>query len=130
MTDPVADMLTRIRNACMNRMEKVEMPASKMKLAIAKILKDEGFIKKYRLIKDKRQGTIIINLRYDDKHRPIILGLKKISRPGLRVYVGKDEIPEVLGGYGVAVLSTSKGILTDRDAKSIGVGGEHILNVW
>jgi small subunit ribosomal protein S8 len=130
VTDPVADMLTRIRNALGAKHEVIEMPASRMKNAIAQILLKEGFIKGYEYKEEAPQGLIRITLKYGAKNTSIITGLKKISKPGLRVYAAKDDIPKVLGGLGIAIISTSKGIMTDRDARENGVGGEVIAYVW
>lgn len=130
VTDPVADMLTRIRNAIGAKHEVIDMPASKTKKAIAGILLKEGFIKGYEYKEEGPQGVIRISLKYGEKDASIINGLKKISKPGLRVYAGKDELPKVLGGLGIAIISTSKGIMTDRDARNTGVGGEVIAYVW
>lgn len=130
MTDPIADFLTRIRNASMARFEKVDTPSSKLKLSIAKMLKEEGYIKNYKLIKDKKQGILRLYLRYDAKNQPVIGGLQRISKPSCRVYVSHDEIPLVFKGLGTAILSTSRGILTDREARKKKIGGELICNVW
>jgi small subunit ribosomal protein S8 len=130
MTDPVSDMLTRVRNALKAHHEKVEMPSSKMKKEIAKILKDEGFIKNYKSISDQRKETLTIFLRYDNKDMPIIHGLNRLSKPSRRFYVNSQEIPKIREGMGVAILSTSKGIMTDRDARIQKVGGELICSVW
>ncbi len=130
MTDPIADMLTRIRNANMAKLEKVDVPASKLKIEMTKILKEKGFIKSFKVLRDKKQGIIRISLKYLDGQEKIITGLKKISKPGRRVYVDKTEIPRVMGGYGIAILSTSKGILTDDVCRRDGVGGEVLCNVW
>ncbi len=130
MTDPIADFLTRIRNACMANYERVDVPSSKTKLSIAKLLKEEGYIKNYKLVKDKRQGTLRLYLRYDDKNVPIITGLERISKPSCRVYVKHDKIPHVLNGYGTAILSTSKGVMTDREARKQKLGGELLCKVW
>lgn len=130
MTDPIADFLTRIRNANIAYKETVEIPASRMKRAIAEILKEEGFIKDYEYIEDGKQGVIRIYLKYGPNKEKVITGLKRISKPGLRVYVGKEEIPKVLGGLGIAIISTSKGIMTDKKARKEGVGGEVICYVW
>lgn len=130
MTDPIADFLTRIRNACMGKFERVDVPSSKMKLSIAKVLKEEGYIKNYKLIKDKRQGILRLYLRYDVENVPVIGGLERISKPSCRVYVRHDKIPPVLNGYGTAILSTSKGIVTDREARKQKVGGELLCQVW
>ncbi|HHV72348.1 MAG TPA: 30S ribosomal protein S8 [Clostridia bacterium] len=130
MTDPIADMLTRIRNANTVYHEYVDMPSSKMKRAIAEILKEEGFIKEYEIIPDGKQGILRIYLKYGANKEKVITGLKRISKPGLRVYVQKDEVPRVLGGLGIAVISTSKGVITDKRARELGVGGEVICYVW
>ncbi len=130
MTDPVADFITRIRNACMAKFERVDIPSSKTKLSIAKLLKEEGYIKNFKLIKDKRQGTLRLYLKYDEKNLPIIGGLERISKPSCRVYVRHDKIPYVLKGYGTAILSTSKGILSDREARRERIGGELLCKVW
>ena len=130
MTDPIADFLTRIRNANMVMHEKVEIPASKTKIALAEILKNEGFIKDYEQIEDGKQGVIRVYLKYGPNREKVISGLKRISKPGLKVYCKKDEIPKVLGGLGIAVISTSKGIMTDKEARKHGLGGEVICYVW
>jgi small subunit ribosomal protein S8 len=130
VTDPIADMLTRIRNAHLARQEHATIPGSKLKLEIAKVLKAQGYIQKYDLVDDKRQGQIRVHLRYHRGGEPIITGLTRVSRPGLRVYVDSKHIPRVLGGLGVAVLSTSQGVLTDRDARRRRVGGEVLCYVW
>jgi small subunit ribosomal protein S8 len=130
MTDPIADMLTRIRNAAMTRKRRVSMPSSKMKLAIARILKEEGFIQHYDVTNEKPQPQLRIVLRYDREKRPVITNLKRVSKPGRRIYVKHDEIPWVLSGMGIAILSTPKGVLSDRKARKLGVGGEVICYVW
>lgn len=130
LTDPIADMLTRIRNAAMIKAEKVDVPASRLKLEIAKILKEEGFIRAYKILKDKKQGILRITLKYTVDNAPIISGIKRISKPGRRVYAGKDEIPSVMGGVGVSILSTSKGIFVDKTCKREKVGGEILCYVW
>jgi small subunit ribosomal protein S8 len=130
MTDPIADMLTRIRNGSKAKLEKVDIPSSKLKLEIAKILKDEGYIKNLKMVKDRRQGVIRVYLKYTDDEAPVIQGIKRISKPGCRVYAGNDAIPKVLAGLGVAILSTPKGIQTGRQAKKDNVGGEVICHVW
>jgi len=130
VTDPIADMLTRIRNANLARHEHVSIPASKLKLEIAKVLKAQGYIQKYDLVDDKRHGQIRVHLRYDQGGDPIIAGIRRVSRPGLRVYVDSEGLPRVMGGLGVAVLSTSRGVLTDREARRRGVGGEVLCHVW
>ena len=130
MTNPIADFLTRIRNANMVMHEKVEIPASKTKIALVEILKNEGFIKDYEQIEDGKQGIIRVYLKYGPNREKVISGLKRISKPGLKVYCKKDEIPKVLGGLGIAVISTSKGIMTDKEARKLGLGGEVICYVW
>lgn len=130
VTDPIADMLTRVRNATMARHDSVLVPSSKIKLAVAKILRDEGFIKEYDVVKGKQQRVIKIYLKYTDKKEPIIEGLQRVSKPGLRIYVSKSEIPRVYGGLGIAILSTPKGIISGKKAWQEGVGGELICFVW
>ncbi len=130
-TDPIADMLTRIRNANSSKHKTVDVPASNMKLAIANILLKEGYIKSFEEIKvENNQGIIRITLKYDEKGNRVIDGLKRISKPGLRVYASKDELPKVLNGLGIALISTSKGIKTDKEARNEGLGGEVIAYVW
>lgn len=129
ITDPIADMLTRIRNANAQRHETVDVPASKMKKSIAEILLDEGYIKSFEEIEDNSQGIIRITLKYVNKQK-VISGLKRISKPGLRVYAYKEELPQVLGGLGIALISTSKGIMTDKKAREEGIGGEVLAYVW
>jgi small subunit ribosomal protein S8 len=129
LTDPIADMLTRIRNAMQIKAEKVDIPISKMKLEIAKILKEEGFIRAYKILKDRKQGILRVIPKYMEDES-VITGLKRISKPGRRVYVGSDEIPSVMGGLGVAILTTSKGILSDRTCRRDNIGGEVICHVW
>lgn len=130
MTDPIADFLTQIRNACMANHERVDVPSSKVKLSIAKLLKEEGYINNYKLVKDKKQGILRVYLKYDNKNVPIIEGLERISKPSCRVYVRHDKIPYVLNGYGTVILSTSKGVLTDREARKQRIGGELLCKVW
>jgi small subunit ribosomal protein S8 len=130
MTDPVADFLTRIRNANTARLDKVEIPASKMKKDLARILKKEGFIRDYEYIEDGHQGVLRLYLKYGENHQRVISGLKRISKPGLRVYAKNEELPKVLGGLGIAVISTSKGIMTDKEARKEGLGGEVICYIW
>ena len=131
MSDPIADMLTRIRNANTAKHDTVDVPASKMKLAIANILLDEGYIEKYDVIEDGVFKTIHITLKYGaDKNEKVITGLKRISKPGLRVYASKDELPRVLGGLGTAIISTNKGVLTDKEARKQNVGGEVLAFIW
>ena len=130
-SDPIADMLTRIRNANTAKHDTVDIPASKMKIAIADILVDEGYIVKYEIIEENSFKTIRVTLKYGaDKNEKIISGIKRISKPGLRVYAGKDEIPQVLGGLGIAILSTNQGIITDKEARKLQVGGEVLAFVW
>ena len=130
-SDPIADMLTRIRNANTAKHDTVDVPSSKMKVAIADILVSEGFIEKYEIIEDGNFKTIRITLKYGaDKNEKIITGIKRISKPGLRVYAGKDELPRVLGGLGIAILSTNQGIITDKEARKLQVGGEVLAFVW
>ena len=130
ITDPIADMLTRIRNGCMAGFEVVDIPSSKMKQEISRILKEEGYIKESKIINDQIQGIIRLYLKYDDTNRPVITNLKRISKPGRRVYVKKDNIPRVLGGLGIAIVSTSKGIMTDKNTRKAQLGGEVLCHVW
>ena len=130
ITDPIADMLTRIRNAGAARHETVDVPASKMKKSIAQILLDEGYIKAFQIIDDGTQGTIHITLKYNAGKEKAITGLRRVSKPGLRVYVGTDELPRVLRGLGIAIVSTSKGVMTDKAARAAHVGGEVLAFVW
>ena len=131
MSDPIADMLTRIRNANTAKHDTVDFPSSKMKVAIADILEKEGYITKYEIVEDGNFKTIRITLKYGaDKNEKIITGIKRISKPGLRAYVGKDDIPKVLGGLGIAILSTNQGIITDKEARKLQVGGEVLAFVW
>ena len=131
MSDPIADMLTRIRNANTAKHDVVDIPSSKMKVAIANILVDEGYVKKYELIEDGAFQTIRITLKYNaDKTERIISGIKRISKPGLRIYANKEELPRVLGGLGTAIISTNQGVITDKKARELGVGGEVLAFVW
>jgi len=130
MSDPIADLLTRIRNASRAEHEKVDIPASKLKVRITEILKEEGFIKNFRLIEDKKQGTLRVYLKYGPGNEKIISGLVRVSKPGRRVYVGKDKIPSILGGMGMAILSTSQGVMTDRAVRKQQLGGEVLAYVW
>ena len=130
VTDPIADMLTRIRNAQIARHETVSIPESKMKKSIAEILLAEGFISKVDYIEDKVQGTIKITLKYGEKNTRVITGLKRISKPGRKVYAGADELPKVLNGLGIAIISTSKGVVTDKEARKLGLGGEVLAFIW
>lgn len=130
MTDPVADMLTRIRNASGAQKDRVEIPASRLKREIARILDSEGYIKKFEVVKKGNFDTIIVYLKYGADRKAVISGIKRISTPGLRVYAGKDEMPRVLGGLGIAILSTSKGVMTEKEAKVQRLGGEVLCYVW
>lgn len=130
VTDPIADLLTRIRNASNARHAYVEIPASKMKVEIARILKEENFIENYQVVKSKPVNILRIKLRYLEGREPVIKGIRRISKPGLRIYAKRDELPRVLKGLGVAIISTSKGLMTDRDARAQGYGGEVICYVW
>ncbi|MBF0464596.1 MAG: 30S ribosomal protein S8 [Nitrospirae bacterium] len=129
MTDPIADMLTRIRNAIMIRAEKVDIPASRIKLEIAKLLKEEGFIRAYKILKDKKQGVLRVSLKYVE-NKSVITGLQKVSTPGRRVYRGYKDVESVMGGVGIAILSTPKGIVTDNTSRQDKVGGEVIAHIW
>ncbi|MGN8647820.1 30S ribosomal protein S8 [Gracilibacillus sp. HCP3S3_G5_1] len=130
MTDPIADMLTRIRNANMVRHEKLEFPASNLKKEIADILKREGFIRDYEFVEDNKQGILRIFLKYGTNDERVITGLKRISKPGLRVYAKADELPKVLNGLGIAIVSTSKGVLSDKEARAQAIGGEVLAYIW
>ncbi len=130
MTDPLSDMLTRIRNGSLARHEKVDVPGSKLKLEIARVLKDEGYIKNYKFMKDEKQGVIRVFLKYEEGKRPVIEGLKRVSKPGRRIYAGSEEIPRVLGGLGVTIVSTPKGVMSDQQARKLNVGGEVLCTVW
>jgi small subunit ribosomal protein S8 len=130
MTDPIADMLTRIRNALRASHELVNIPSSKLKISLAKVLKSEGYIKNFRIISDGQHRFIRIFLKYDKEGVSVIGGLKRVSKPSCRVYVGRDRLPNVLNGYGVNIVSTSKGLMTDNEARKAGVGGEILCSVW
>jgi len=130
VTDPIADMLTRIRNANQMRYKEVEVPASKIKNEIARILKQEGFISDYKTKKNNVQDILVLNLKYGDKKERVITGLKRISKPGLRVYAKAEEIPSVLSGLGIAIISTSKGLMTDKEARKSSLGGEVLAYIW
>ena len=130
MTDPIADMLTRIRNGIQSRHDRVELPSSKLKVEIARILKGEGFISNYKLVEDKVQPLLRVYLKYSEDGEPVIHGIERISRPGRRVYRNKQEIPRVLGGLGLAIVSTSKGVMAGSEAVKNGVGGEVLCQVW
>ena len=129
-SDPIADMLTRIRNANSAKHDTVDIPASNMKKAIAQILVDEGYIKNYKIIEDGKQGVIRVTLKYGEGKSQVITGLRRVSKPGLRIYAGKDELPTVLGGLGIAILSTNQGVITDKEARKLQVGGEVLAFVW
>jgi len=130
MSDPIADMLTRMRNGIIASFDSVDVPSSKLKINIAKILKSEGFIKNYKVIADKKQGLIRIFLKYDENGEPVIGGLKRVSRSSVRVYAKKDKMPMVLNGFGINVVSTSKGVMTDKQARKLRIGGEILCSVW
>ena len=130
ITDPIADLLTRIRNANSSKHETVDVPASNMKKAIVDILDKEGYIKSYKVIEDGKQGVIRINLKYGPNHEKVISGLKRVSKPGLRFYAGADELPRVLKGLGIAIVSTSRGIMTDKQARKANIGGEVLAFIW
>lgn len=130
MTDPIADMLTRIRNALMVSYDTVDIPSSKLKINIAKVLKSEGLIQNFKILSDERQGIIRVFLKFDEDGESVIGGLKRVSKPGRRVYARSDKIPRVLNGFGINMLSTSKGVMTDRQAKKMRVGGEILCSVW
>jgi small subunit ribosomal protein S8 len=130
VTDSIADFLNRIKNGQKARFDKVDIPASRMKASIARILKEEGYIKNFKLIRDNKQGIIRVNLKYDDTREGSIAGLKRISKPGCRVYVGHEDIPRIMNSMGIAILSTSKGLMTDRQARKDAVGGELLCSVW
>lgn len=130
MTDPIADLLTRIRNGLGARRPFVELPSSNIKVEIAKILKEEGYVTNYKVTEDGKQGVLRVDLKYRDDGRPVIDGIERASRPGRRDYVGKDAVPRVLDGLGIAILTTSRGLMTDRAAKREGVGGEYVCRVW
>jgi small subunit ribosomal protein S8 len=130
VTDSIADFLNRIKNGQKARFDKVDIPASRMKASIARILKEEGYIKNYKLIRDNKQGILRVNLKYDDTREGSIAGLKRMSKPGCRVYVGHDDIPRIMNSMGIAILSTSKGLMTDRQARKESIGGELLCSVW
>jgi len=130
MTDPVADMLTRIRNGFRAEHPQVDIPASNIKEGIARILQEEGYIEKYRVFSDRKQGVLQVTLKYDNDKKSIISGIERVSRPGLRRYVNKNKIPKVLNGLGISIISTSRGLMTDRSARKDGLGGEILCNVW
>jgi small subunit ribosomal protein S8 len=130
MTDPIADMLTRIRNANMNKQDKVDIPSSNLKMELARVLKEEGYIKNFKLLKDRKQGIVRVYLKYSQEESRVITGLKRVSKPGTRVYVAADDIPRVMGGLGVAILSTSKGVMADNESRKKNIGGEVLCYIW
>ncbi len=130
MTDPIADMLTRIRNANMAKLEKVDIPSSNLKLELARVLKDEGYIKNFKLLKDRKQGLVRVYMKYSPDDSRVINGLKRVSRPGNRVYVKSDDIPRVMGGLGIAVMSTSRGVMADSESRTKKLGGEILCYIW
>ncbi len=130
ITDTIADLLTRIRNASTSRHETVDIPASNMKKSIVEILQDEGYIKKFTVIEDGKQGIIRVTLKYDENKKPVITGLKRVSKPGLRIYTDVENMPQVIKGLGIAIISTSKGIMTDKKARELNVGGEVLAFIW
>ena len=130
ISDPIADMLTRIRNGIMASYDTVDIPSSRLKINVAKIMKAEGFIKNYKIMAERRHGTLRVFLKYDEKGAPVIGGLKRVSKPSGRVYTKKDRIPTILNGLGVSILSTPKGVMTDKQARKTGVGGEILCTVW
>jgi small subunit ribosomal protein S8 len=130
MNDPLADMLTRIRNAGMVEFRSVKMPLSNLKVSVAKVLKSEGYIEDYHIQKDTAQGTLTVNLKYGPNDEKVLSGLRRLSKPGQRIYVHADKIPKVMSGLGIAILSTSKGVIADRDARKLGIGGEILCSVW
>jgi len=130
MSDPIADMLTRIRNGIIASFDTVDIPNSKLKISIAKILKSEGFIKNYKMIPDRRQGILRIFLKFDEGGESVIGGLRRVSKPSCRIYTKGDSIPQIRNGYGISIISTPKGLLTDRQARKLGVGGEILCSVW
>ena len=130
LTDPIADMLTRIRNAILVNRKEVIIPSSRLKVEIAKILKEEGYINNFKVVDDNKQGNLTVTLKYSDENKSAISGLKRVSKPGCRIYCGKDSIPKVLDGLGIAVVSTSKGIVSGRKCKELGIGGEVLCYIW
>lgn len=130
VSDPIADFLNRIKNGQKARFDKVDIPASRMKANLSRILKEEGYIKNYKLIKDDKQGIIRVHIKYGENREGAITGIKRVSKPGCRVYVGHDEIPRVMNGMGISIVSTSKGVMTDRQARKDGIGGELLCSVW
>jgi small subunit ribosomal protein S8 len=129
-TDPIADLLTRIRNAALAKKKEVQIPSSRIKVEIVKILKDEGYIKNFKVVDDPKQGVLTISLKYNDENRPVITGIKRVSKPGCRIYCTRDSVPKTLDGLGITIISTSKGMSTGRTCEELGVGGEVICHIW
>lgn len=130
MTDPIADMLTRIRNALNARHDRADIPASKIKIAIARILKEEGYIKNFKVLKDNKQGVLRVFLKYTEENEPVIKGIKRVSKPSRRLYAGSQDFPPVLSGLGIGIVTTSRGVMTDKEARRQNVGGEFVCSVW
>lgn len=130
MTDPIADLLTRIRNALVARHDRVDVPASKIKVSIVRILKEEGYIKNFKVIKDNKQGILRVFLKYTDDNKPVIQGIRRVSKPSRRIYVGSGDVPPVLSGLGIGIITTSKGVLSDKEARRQNIGGEFVCSVW
>jgi len=129
-TDPIADLLTRVRNAVLAKKKEVQVPASRMKVEIVKILRDEGYIKNFKVTEDPKQGVLTISLKYNDENRPVITGIRRVSKPGCRIYCTRDSVPKVLDGLGITIISTSQGLATGRKCEELGVGGEVICHIW
>jgi len=129
-TDPIADLLTRVRNAALAKKREVQVPASRMKVEIVKILRDEGYIKNFKVTEDPKQGVLTISLKYTDENRPVITGIRRVSKPGCRIYCTRDSVPKVLDGLGITIISTSQGLATGRKCEELGVGGEVICHIW
>ncbi|OGD28453.1 MAG: 30S ribosomal protein S8 [Candidatus Aminicenantes bacterium RBG_13_63_10] len=129
-TDPIADLLTRVRNAAMAKKKEVQVPASRMKVEIVKILRDEGYIKNFKVTEDPKQGVLTISLKYTDENHPVITGIRRVSKPGCRIYCTRDSVPKVLDGLGITIISTSQGLATGRKCEELGVGGEVICHIW
>jgi len=129
-TDPIADLLTRVRNAVLAKKKEVQVPASRMKVEIVKILRDEGYIKNFKVTEDPKQGVLTISLKYNDENRPVITGIRRVSKPGCRIYCTQDSVPKVLDGLGITIISTSQGLATGRKCEELGVGGEVICYIW
>lgn len=129
-TDPIADLLTRVRNAALAKKKEVQIPASRMKVEIVKILRDEGYIKNFKVTEDPKQGVLTISLKYTDENHPVITGIRRVSKPGCRIYCTRDSVPKVLDGLGITIISTSQGLATGRKCEELGVGGEVICHIW